>query len=172
MRRFLKDYPRIQVKLHSSNTRELLDQFDKGLHDVLLTTEKEPSKGGEVQCTQRLVWTGAVGGNAWKKTPLPLGFSKSCAFRRDAIATLNEAGIDWEETVTAEDDSAGSAMVAMDLSIKAELEFADHTGREIVRHGGQLPDLPDYSIVLYHANDGVNRGMADIFSGYIARAFA
>jgi len=63
-------------------------------------------------------------------------------------------------------------MVAVDLSIKAELEFTDPTGREIIQHGGQLPDLPDYSIVLYHENDGVNRNMADILSECIARAFA
>jgi len=63
-------------------------------------------------------------------------------------------------------------MVAVDLSIRAELEFANHTGRQIIQHGGQLPDFPDYSIVLYHENDGVNRNMADILSGYIARAFA
>ena len=30
--RFLRDYPRIQVKLHSAHTSELLEQFDKGLH--------------------------------------------------------------------------------------------------------------------------------------------
>jgi DNA-binding transcriptional LysR family regulator len=170
--RFLRDYPRIQVKLHAAHTRELLDQFSRGVHDVLLTTEREPGKGGEILSTQRLVWIGAIGGTAWKKSPLPLSFTKSCAFRRAAIATLDETGMDWVETVTAEDDSAGSAMVAVDLGVKAELEHSDHTGREVIKHNGQLPELPDYSIVLYHASHDEDRGMADILSEYITRAFA
>ena len=172
LRRFLQDYPRIQVKLHAGHTLELLEQFNKGMHDVLLTTELEPGKGGEVLATQRLVWIGAVGGTAWKRSPLPLSFTKSCAFRRAAIATLAEEGKEWVETVTSEDDSAGSAMVAVDLGVKAELEYADHTGREVIQHNGQLPELPDYSIVLYHSRDGIDRDMADILSDYITRAFA
>jgi len=170
--RFLRDYPRIQVKLHSGHTSQLLEQFDKGMHDVVLTTEIEPSKDGEILTKQRVVWTGAPNGNAWKKRPLPLGFSMACAFRREAIDVLDEAGIEWVDTVTSDDDAASAAVVAVDLGIKADLEYTDYTGREIIQHGGQLPYFPDYSIVLYRSSEGDNRAMVDILSEYITLAFS
>ena len=170
--RFLRDYPRIQVKLHSGHTSQLLEQFDKGMHDVVLTTEIEPSKDGEILTKQRVVWTGAPNGNAWKKRPLPLGFSMACAFRREAIDVLDEAGIEWVDTVTSDDDAASAAVVAVDLGIKADLEYTDYTCREIIQHGGQLPYFPDYSIVLYRSSEGDNRAMVDILSEYITLAFS
>lgn len=170
--RFLQDYPRIQVKLHSAHTSALLEQFDQGIHDVVLTTEVEPGKGGKILSKQRLVWIGAPNGCAWKKRPLPLGFSSQCAFRQAAIEVLGVADIDWIDTVTSDDDAASSAMVAVDMGIKAELEYTDHVGLEMIPHNGQLPHFPDYSIVLYRSGDGADRDTINMLCEYITRAFA
>ena len=171
LRSFSRDYTRLQIKLHSSLTKRLLDEFKKGMHDVVLTTEREPGKDGEVLSTQRLVWSGATNGTAWKQRPLPLGFSRSCAFRKSATAMLDEHGIDWFNTVSAEYETAVLATVAADMCVHAELEDVDHGGREIIDHGGQLPELGDYSIALYH-NAGVGHERSGVLSDYIRRAFA
>jgi len=171
LRDFTRDYPRVQVQLASSLTQKLLRQFNEGRHDLVLTTEREPGQGGEVLSTQRLIWTGAIGGVAWKRRPLPIGFSKGCAFRQTVISTLETHGIEWRDVVVAEDEIAGVATISADLCVGAELEFSEHTGRETIDHGGQLPTLAEHSIVLYRSPGSTANTPGAALGDYIARAF-
>ena len=149
---FSRDFPRVQIKISSGPTINLKKQFNQGLLDVVLTTEAGASPGGRVISKEPLVWTGAADGNAWKKRPLPLGISKNCAFRATATRALDEASLDWIDVVASEDDTAAMAMVSADLCISAELSDVEGSGRVAIEHGGQLPELPEFSIVLYSSN--------------------
>ncbi len=171
LKEFNRNYPRVQIKFSSGSTSTLSDQFNQGLQDVVLTTEKIPRPGGQVISTQALVWTGADQGNAWKKRPLPLGNSKHCAFHSSATKALDATGIDWIDIVASADDFAIEAMISADLCISAELEFAKHLDRVAVDHGGQLPDLPEFSIVLY-CSDRPDNHLAQALVEYFMRAYS
>jgi DNA-binding transcriptional LysR family regulator len=171
LRRFARDYPRVQVQLASALTNKLLKQFDAGKHDIVLTTELAAGAGGEVLSTQRLIWTGAINGSAWRIRPLPIGFSRACAFRHTVIRELDEAGIEWRDVVVAEDEIAGVATLSADLCVGAELEFAEHNGREVIDHGGRLPELPEHSVVMYRAENAPGSPGA-MLGEYLAEAFA
>ncbi len=167
---FSRDYPRVQIKLSSGPTVNLKNQFKQGLLDVMLTTEKSADKDGQVISSQSLVWIGAEDGIAWKRRPLPLGISKNCAFRASAIKALEENDVEWVDVVASEDDTAAQALVSADLCVSAELEGVDNLGRVAIDHGGQLPDLPGFSIVLYNAKDPVNH-LGDVLVEYLLRTF-
>ncbi|MEM7563167.1 MAG: LysR substrate-binding domain-containing protein, partial [Pseudomonadota bacterium] len=171
LKEFSRDYPRVQVKFTASHTFALRSEFKQGLHDIVLTTEKKPNEGGQVLCTQRLVWTGAEEGQAWKKRPLPLGFAKNCAFRSGVTDTLDQAGIDWIDVVASDDALATEAMTAADLCVSAELESVRTLSREAIDHGGQLPELPKHSIILYGAEEHGNP-IIQIMSEYLQRVYA
>jgi DNA-binding transcriptional LysR family regulator len=170
LREFSRDYPRVQVRLSSAQTVTLKSEFKQGLQDIVLTTEKNASPGGRVISTQPLVWTGAEAGVAWKKRPLPLGFAKSCAFKAGVTISLDDAGIEWVDIVASEDAAASEAMTSADLCVTAELESAIHSSRVIIDHGGQLPDLPEHSIVLY-SNDSSGNQIAQTLVEYLLRAY-
>jgi len=172
LRAFTREYPRVKVQLASALTHRLLQQFEQGNHDLVLTTEISPGDHGEVLSTQRLIWTGAVSGQAWKQRPLPIGFSHGCVFRRQVIAALDNANVEWRDVVVAEDEIAGFATISADLCVGAELEFAEHPNREPIEHSGQLPELPDNSIVLYRSADAVHNKPATALAEYLVRAFA
>ena len=167
---FSRDYPRVQIKLSSGPTVKLKKQFNQGLLDVMLTTEKHASQGGQVISSQSLVWTGAEDGSAWKKRPLPLGISKNCAFRASATEALDNNDVEWVDTVASEDDTAAQALVSADLCVGAELESVRDVGRIAIDHGGQLPELPRYSIVLYKAT-GAGNQLGDALVDYLLRTF-
>lgn len=171
LKEFNRDYPRVQIRFSSGSTSTLTTQFNQGLQDVVLTTEKTPRQGGQVINTRPLIWTGADEGNAWKKRPLPIGNSKNCAFHSSATKALDEVGIDWVDMAASADDFAIEAMISADLCISAELEYEKHSDRVAVDHGGQLPDLPDFSIVLYCA-DKTDNHLAQTLVDYILRAYA
>ena len=171
LREFSRDYPRVQVKLSSAQTVNLKREFKKGLQDIVLTTESSASAGGRVIKTEALVWTGAESGVAWKKRPLPLGFARTCAFKSGVTRALDKAGIDWLDIVVSEDPMAGEAMTSADLCVIAELESAVHSSRVRIDHGGQLPDLPEHSIVLY-SNDGPGNEIAQTLAEYLQAAYS
>jgi len=171
LKNFNRDYPRIQLKLSCANSKVLKQQLNQGLLDVILTTEKESGTGGQVIGTQRLVWTGAKDGQVWKQTPLPLGMSKTCAFRPSAIKALEEQGISWVDLVTTDDYTAAEAMTAADLCICVELGCALITGRAPIDHGGLLPQLPDCFLVVYCADDSPSVTVSELM-GYLQRGFA
>jgi len=171
LKAFNRDYPRVQIKLSSGPTVKLKKQYQQGLLDVVLTTEKTAGPGGRMISTQRLIWTGAEDGSAWKKRPVPLGISKNCAFRSSAIAALEDVDLEWIDVVASEDDTAALAMVSADLCISAELEGVKESGRVAIDHGGQMPELPEISIVLYSIDSPGNR-IAQELVEYLLRAYS
>ncbi|MCP4186594.1 MAG: LysR family transcriptional regulator [Gammaproteobacteria bacterium] len=163
---FSRDYPRVQIKLSSGSTLSLKKQFRQGLLDVVLTTERVASQGGRIIATQSLVWTGAEDGVAWKQRPLPLGISKNCAFRDSATKALDDGNFEWVDVVATADDIAALAMVSADLCISAELESVKNPSRVTIEHGGQLPELPEFSIMLYSINAHDNN-LAELLVEYL-----
>ena len=170
LREFSRDYPRVQVRLSSVQTVDLIKEFREGLQDIIVTTEKSAGKGGEVISTQALVWTGSPDGQSWKKRPLPIGFARHCAFRPGVIRTLDAAGIPWIDAVASDDTLACEAMTAADLCVGAELESAIHSSRVAIDHGGQLPELPEHSIVVY-CRDAPDNDIARTLVEYLRRAY-
>ncbi len=156
LKEFSRDYPRVQVRFASAKTYQLKEEFAAGQHDIVITTEAEAGEGGRVVNTQPLVWIGALDGNAWKQRPLPLGISMNCAFRGAVTDVLDAAGIAWTHVVSTEDIVAAEAMVAADLCVCAELASVAAADRAPIDHGGALPELPPYSIVLYAAEEPEN----------------
>jgi DNA-binding transcriptional LysR family regulator len=171
LREFSRDYPRVRIRLSSAQSFTLKSEFRQGMQDVVLTTEKIADRGGRVVCTQALVWTGAESGIAWKQRPLPLGFARNCSFREAVSNALDKAGIDWIDIVASEDGLASEAMTSADLCVTAELESAIHSSRVVIDHAGQLPDLPEHSIVLYADEKSANP-ITQTLVDYLLRAYS
>jgi len=171
LREFSRDFPRVQLKFSSARTVVLRDQFEQGLQDVVLTTEQKPGKGGKVVCTMPLTWVGAEEGVAWKKRPLPLCIARNCAFRSGVTRALDDSGIDWVDVVSSDDDLAVEAMASADLGVRAEMKDAIHAGAREIDHGGQLPELPKFSIMLYCDSRSGNH-LGTTLAEYLTRAYA
>jgi DNA-binding transcriptional LysR family regulator len=149
LRRFAREYPRVKVLLNSDFTVDLRHRFERREIDVILTTEQELRPGGETLVCEPLVWIGAEGGQAWRSRPLRFGSTSRCIFRRTALAALDAAGVPWELAVDSVSCSAVEASVAADLGILVQLACSVPARCEAVRHGGALPELPEYLINLY-----------------------
>src|SRR5262249_59182491 len=82
LRRFNQALPSIRVTLVCKDTVVLLQGLKAGAIDLALTTELGCGKGGETLRTDRLVWTGARGGDAHTRDPLPVSLgAETCVFR-------------------------------------------------------------------------------------------
>lgn len=149
LRRFAIDFPRMQVRLISAPTRQLLEMFGRGQCDMIVTTEEQAGPGGEVLVRLPLVWVGAADGVAWKRDPLPVAFCSNCIFRPDVLRRLDRADAAWEMAVESDLDNAVEAMVSADLAVTAVIQGVYPRQTAPVDHNGLLPDPGETRIILY-----------------------
>jgi len=158
MQKFARDFPKVKVRLLSSFTRTLREQFAKGECDVIVTTEDEVGPGGSTLAEVPLIWIGAPGGQAWRQRPLPLAYEQRCIFRQGVQARLDAAGIPWTLAVDSDNTRTVEASVSADLAVHTVLEGSEPRHVARIHHGGALPELARMKINLYVGN--VARGPA------------
>lgn len=170
LKQFARDYPRVKVKLMVELTKKLKAMYAKGDLDLIMTTEFDADTGGEVISEEKLAWVGAKGGSAWRQRPLPLTITRNCAFKDIAFRELKKAGIGWEEVAGLDNVAVVEALNSADFGVSVEMQSTIITGREIVDHKGQLPDLPAHKIVIYapaNNQDQLSAAMAECLrAGY------
>lgn len=162
LHRFAAAYPRLRVRLLSSNTIALKQQFSRGEADVILTTEMEGSEGHQKLATRTLVWVGAPGGNAARQRPLPVAFCSSCLFRPRVQRSLDAAGIPWEMAVEGDGDRAIEATVSADLAVHAVLQGTEPSYFERIPASAGLPKLDQMQVNLYRGDLATGAAMDDL----------
>lgn len=152
LRSFSKAWPRVDVSLTCSNTPVLRRILDRGEIDLTLTTEASPSSESETLLADRLVWVGAPGGDAHRRSPLPVSLGdENCAFRAAAVTALGGTGQDWRFTCAVSNMSALCASLEADLAVAPLLSQTVPDGLEILGTESGLPALPTYYVNLYLA---------------------
>ena len=155
MRDFAADFPRVRVSLTSSITRTLIDQFNDGQLDVMLTTE--PLDAGTGECLYRgpLEWYVGRGSLIWKQRPLPLAAKADCIFLPVVTAALESAGIPWESPYEANHWRDLEAFVSAGLAVETNISLVvgERYARVPVPEDSGLPPLPDFGIFLYVRDD-------------------
>ena len=170
LQRFAAEYPRIKVQIHSLYTSRLKELYADGGMDVMLGTEPAVDPGGEVLARQRLVWIGAIDGQAWRARPLRFASIDYCMFRRPAMEALERSGLPWEIGVELISITAVEASVSADLAVHVQLESSVPQQCEIIRHNGALPELPEYLISLY-VTRGPRAALAERLAVFVRQAY-
>ena len=177
LKRLRVDYPRLKVNVVSENTQVLSPNFEKGMYDLILTTE--PTQSGETLCALPLVWIGAPGGACWRRRPLRIAQGRNCSFRPRMIGVLEREDIDWENAVDTGSDRSIEVTVAADLAVSTMIEGTEPAQLEVISHGGTLPEIGMQFINMYGGEAVKGEGvvaMADLvrkaFRGLGAQAKA
>jgi DNA-binding transcriptional LysR family regulator len=169
MSAFARECPRAKLKLTTGLTVDLLNQHKKSKHDIVLTTEMTVPKDGELLATEQLIWVGARGGRAFAESPLPIGFTNGCSFSRAAIDSLENAGIDWVDSIDADEIESAIVSVAADFAITAEMASWKHPSYEPIE-ADSLPTLPACHVMMYQSGNEQSDAIATL-SQLIRNAF-
>lgn len=172
LRSFAKSWPRVEVSLDCSNTPKLLQRLADGEIDLTLTTEPATGQGGQMLLSDRLVWVGAQGGEAHRRTPLPVSLGhEHCAFRAAAVKALGGTGRDWRFTCAISDMSALCATLEADLAVAPLLAQTVPESLAILGPESGLPSLPTYYINIYLAPTNPS-AIAQELARQISKSFA
>lgn len=174
LKSFRKQWPTIEVQLVCMTTPILLEMLDRKKLDLTLTTEQKKSEtGGELLLIDRLVWAGAIDGEAHKQNPLPISIGDdTCAFRPTIMKALREIKKDWQLL-----DPEGEAIPIIYAMLEADLVIAPMLSQtipkscEIITSDSDLPKLPNFYINMYQA-PGRDNLIVQELAKHISKSFA
>jgi DNA-binding transcriptional LysR family regulator len=150
LKSFARCYPKVQISLVCSTTPRLLEQLRDGEVDLTLTTELECGPDGESLVSERLVWVGARGGEAFRQRPLPVSIGCcGCAFQAPVLDALRSADIPWRMVSEVTNMDAQTATTQADLAVMTSLASTVPPHLEVLPQRAGLPPLPVFSINLY-----------------------
>lgn len=148
LRIFRQAHPNVLITLVSDATKTLRSMLAERAIDLCLTTEMECGNGEQYLMTDRLVWVGAKGGDAWRRRPLSVALGQeSCGFRASAVRALNGARIEWRPICQVGSLEPVFATLEADMAIAP---FLSRTipERLIALNDPDLPNLPNFFVNL------------------------
>jgi DNA-binding transcriptional LysR family regulator len=155
LRRFSQEHPNVLVTLVSGMTHSLRADLCERKVDLALMTESEPGKREHLLLTDRLVWIGSKGGDAWRRRPVAVALGQEgCAFRAVAIRALTKSGIEWRPICQVGSLEPVFATLEADMAV-APFLFHTVPARVEVLPDGCLPPLPAFHINLRLPTKGV-----------------
>jgi DNA-binding transcriptional LysR family regulator len=146
LRLFRQAHPNVLVTLVSDTTSTLRNALRNGGVDLALMTESERGSRGQWLLSDRLVWVGANGGEAWLRRPLSVALGQeSCGFRASAVDALDKAGIEWRPICQVGSLEPVFATLEADMAVAP---FLSRTVPERLAALGDdaLPALPGFHI--------------------------
>lgn len=171
LKAFAVAHPRVEISLVCLTSPQLIDAIKANDVDIAIAEELLGRSKGECLLTDRLVWVGAKGGDAFEKRPLPISLGcETCAFRPVMSEALRKSGLTWRTMTESYGAPAISATVQTDLAVTALLASTVVAGLEVLSTASGLPELPMFSINLHLSQarnpiiDALARAVRDGFS--------
>jgi len=163
-------HPRLGVSIECDFSYFLRRGLKNGHYDVILTTELAAAEGGEALMKQHLVWMTKPEGVCWKKRPLPVALSHNCMFRKPALEALDQVGVSWVDITQSMNDTSAIICASADIGVRAEMAYTCVNGIAKIEHDGELPELPDYHVVMYFA-PSMEKAITSEFAGIARNVF-
>jgi DNA-binding transcriptional LysR family regulator len=173
LRRFNTKWPGVRVSLIASNSQELVEDLVHGRVDLALTTDLEPpTRNVETMTHDDLVWVGAPGGSAHRRTPLPIAIGgRNCRFRPVLLDTLRRTDIEWRLVLEVSNQDAVNATIAAGISVAVMLRETVPPSLHVLTGDIGLPALPSFAINLRLPPAGTNE-LAEEMARHIRAEFA
>ena len=148
LRIFRQAHPNVLITLVSDATRTLRALLSERTIDLCLTTDVDRGNRDQYLMTDRLVWVGAKGGDAFRRRPLSVALGQdSCGFRASAVKALNGARIGWRPICQVGSLEPVFATLEADIAI-APFLFRTIPDRLVLLNEPGLPELPEFHVNL------------------------
>jgi DNA-binding transcriptional LysR family regulator len=145
--------PGLVLEMRVSTSREVLDEFDRGVIDAAIVLRHDNRRrGGETILEEQFAWMAAPDFVHRAGEPLRLAAqAEPCSVRSMAIDALDAAGIGWTEVFVGGGIATTGAAVSAGLAVAALGRRVAPPGTIDVGPRFDLPPLPSRDVVL-HAN--------------------
>ena len=153
---FARSHPAVQVDVIVGRSVDMMHQLDHNKLDLALITVGNESlpKRGEVVHSEPLVWTGAQGGIAATRTPIPLSLAnRGCPWRNMALEALDRSRHRYRIAYTSEHCAGQEAAMQADLAIAPFPLSLVQPPLQQLSDEHELPALGEYQIAMVQRPD-------------------
>lgn len=149
LKAYTEEFPAVELSLLCASSPELTRIAARGEIDLAIVEEPFAETHGACLAVDHLVWVGANGGSAYRKTPLPVSMvASTCAFRPVVLSALQNANREWRPMFESGSIDATTAAVRNDLAVTTWLSCTVPADLEILPTDTGLPPLPSFTISL------------------------
>ena len=143
--------PSLVLEMRVSTSREVLDEFDRGVIDAaIVLSHDNRRRGGETILEEAFGWMASPDFEHHPGAPLRLATqAEPCSVRSMAIDALKGAGIAWTEVFVGGGIATTGAAVSAGLAVSALGRRVAPAGTIDVGAKLDLPPLPSRDVVLY-----------------------
>jgi len=172
--RFSCSHPKVQIEVHSGDTKNLVGMIEEGKLDLTLITCGNTA-ASKIKSTvifeEPLVWVGKEGGTAYAQRPLPLAISDiGCPWRNEALEVMDRLNIPYRVAYSSQNTPGQEAALLADLAIAAlPLSHAKTPYRCLGEKEG-LPTLGSYQIA-YMRSPAAKGQIYDDFEKQVHNSF-
>jgi DNA-binding transcriptional LysR family regulator len=162
LRRFRQQHSNVLITLVSDTTQTLRASLRERKIDLALMTEPERGDRDQFLLTDRLMWVGAKGGDAYRRRPLSVALGQeNCGFRAAALKALTKARMPWRAICQVGSLESVFATLEADMAIAL---FLSRTvpDRLTVLRGRELPELPRFHINLRLPSTGATSVVTEL----------
>ena len=147
---FMATHPEARIEVVVDTSQALVDAMEAGKLDQAIAFQVNTRLPRDTLGLVPMRWIGSPQRGLIDERPLPLVMlEEPCAFRRAAVAALDEAGIPWRITLVS------ASLAAVPAAVGAGLGITVRTAEFIQSLGGgaheieHLPKLPQKQLCLY-----------------------
>ena len=131
----------------------MIKSMDRGELDLVFAGPE--ADGGELLWEEQLVWTGTSDVHAGSSDPMELVLMHApCSYRQIAFDALTKAGMSWKLSIDANSVHAVQSAIRAGLGVSVLPVSALLDDMPLLE--GDMPKLPNTSVMSYRAADGAN----------------
>jgi len=148
--RFADAHPSVRLDITCGVSTRLVELFQEGLLDVVLSIRHTPTQTGQLLGLENLVWVMAEhrSPDDWDVLPLALN-PEGCVFRAHAVSELGRAGYRWNVRYTSYSPNGVNLPVQSGLAMTIKTPRSIPAGCRIVPEDAGLPALGQVEVEIH-----------------------
>lgn len=165
-------HPMVGLEVEANQSENLLKRSARGEFDLAFFKQDTGAKHGTVTLREQLVWVSAANFVPASRESVPLiVFPEGCAYRRHAIAALQEQKRPWHLSFVSPSFEClrSAAMEGMGVTVLARALVAPPL--RVISHRSRLPELPTVELV-YSQGRRTNARVVSELATYLADSLA
>ncbi|WP_043513848.1 LysR family transcriptional regulator [Halomonas sp. BC04] len=159
--RYAERFPTSRLEIECDISSALVQAFQEGLLDVVLSIRHAPTHSGHLLGWEPLVWVVAENRNLddWKMLPLALN-PEGCIFRAHALSALGRETQHWELRYVSQSPTGINLPVQAGLAMTVKTPRSVPKGCRIVGEAEGLPALGQVEIELHRRPGHTSEALA------------
>lgn len=168
--RFGDTYPQVQVEVFCRSDASMMQLLNTGELDILIHSDSEVPRRGEIICRDQLVWVTSAKHLAHEQDPLPLAvYGCDCIYHNWAVKSLEGVNRNYRFAYSSQSTTGILAAVRSGLAVTVAARSTLPDDFRILDRIDGFPELPSIVITIIKASHQLSQA-AESLAAYVGES--